>query len=381
MMTRRPCLFILFLAPLLFSFLSAAPNPPAQAARKETRRLKKARWSFETSTFQSRMVYLDAQARQSQVRDKALQRAIVQTQARIEQASALLRSKTNFQAEPASSERTSTEPRTPEQAVEGNTDISAPAQPAPRREGQPSGGDPAAGLPSGGASAAGQSSGGTASPAPRASGQTAGFDADLRRAEEQLKLATAKLAEEKAALKEEASLANQYRSARQQLQDAAQGSEARYQALAKGDVKAAGGFYAQRVELDAQTKTEVIPAGACGDYPKDWCAAAPDSRIKFGGHWFLNRECVAYAAWKRWSKGMPFDTIDAGDWQGRSQDPTVGSVAIWNRGTVGRYGHVAYVTAVSRDSITVSEFNWRPWAHSLRTIPRASGGWPSRFRN
>ncbi|MEK9146386.1 MAG: CHAP domain-containing protein, partial [Elusimicrobiota bacterium] len=105
------------------------------------------------------------------------------------------------------------------------------------------------------------------------------------------------------------------------------------------------------------------------------------SRIKFGGHWFLNRECVAYAAWKRWSKGLPFDTIDAGDWRGKSQDPTVGSVAIWNRGTVGRYGHVAYVTAISRDSITVSEFNWRPWAHSLRTIPRASGGWPSRFWN
>ena len=310
MMTRRPCLFILFLAPLLFSFLSAAPNPPAQAARKETRRLKKARWSFETSTFQSRMVYLDAQARQSQVRDKALQRAIVQTQARIEQASALLRSKTNFQAEPASSERTSTEPRTPEQAVEGIR--TSPLPPSRPRAGKDSPRARSSGrAPSGGASAAGQSSGGTASPAPP-SGQTAGFDADLRGLRSSSSWRRPR-AEEKAALKGR-------RPWRTSI--VPRDSSSRTPPRKRGPIKpwprgcqGGGGFYAQRVELDAQTKTEVIPAGACGDYPKlvRRRSGLPDQIRRA---LVPQRECVAYAAWKRWSKGMPFDTIDAGDWQG-----------------------------------------------------------------
>jgi hypothetical protein len=41
---------------------------------------------------------------------------------------------------------------------------------------------------------------------------------------------------------------------------------------------------------------------------------------------------------------------------------------------------VAYVTAVSATSITISEFNWRPFLHTNRTI-QPGRGWPSRFWN
>ena len=124
--------------------------------------------------------------------------------------------------------------------------------------------------------------------------------------------------------------------------------------------------------------------GLCGDYPSQWCRERPNIAIHFAGQRFLNRECTTYVAYKRWKDGKPFANKNAGAWPGSSHKPTVHSVAIWNAGTVSRYGHVAFVTAVSADSITVSEFNFNsgrgPFFYNRRTIKRGRG-WPSRFWN
>ncbi|MBI5242486.1 MAG: CHAP domain-containing protein [Elusimicrobia bacterium] len=208
-----------------------------------------------------------------------------------------------------------------------------------------------------------------------------GATSEIEAVQKKVDAGTAALSKQQSALANGRSLLSQSEAAKQQLQDATQGSESTYQDLLKGQINQVAGHYTQRAQLDQSARTEVVPGTKCGDYPAQWCAAPPDSRITFGGKWFLNRECVAYAAYKRWRAGKPFATGNAGNWPGNSRTPTVGSVAVWNIGTVGRYGHVAYVTGVSRDSITISEFNWHPWVHTNRTIRLGGRGWPSKFWN
>ena len=189
----------------------------------------------------------------------------------------------------------------------------------------------------------------------------------------------AALKQEQAAAQNNQALIAQTQAAKQNLMDATGGTEAGYQSMLSGN--AGGGVYAQHAALDATSKVINNGGGPCGDYPPNWCAAPGDSLIHFGGRGFLNRECVAYAAYERWKHGQPFATGNAGDWPGSSRTATLGSVAIWNAGTVSRIGHVAYVTAVTANSITVSEFNWKPFFYDSRTIPLNSRGWPSRFWN
>lgn len=209
----------------------------------------------------------------------------------------------------------------------------------------------------------------------------AGSPAEISAAQKKVDAGTSALSKAQDALANGRALLSQSEAAKAQLQDATQGSESTYADLLKGQINQVAGQYTQRAQLDQSARTEVVPGTKCGDYPAQWCAAPPDSRITFGGKWFLNRECVAYAAWKRWRAGKPFATGNAGTWPGNSRTPTVGAVAVWNIGAVGRYGHVAYVTGVSRDSITISEFNWHPWVHTNRTIKLGGRGWPSRFWN
>ena len=319
------CCTLLLVAPLLLCSLGAGAGPAKAKSPKP--KLKKVAWTWESSTFQSQTAFINAQIAAQQAKSKALTTQMRQSQARITQATA------NFTVGKAGGN-----PPSAEEQAQGET-AASPARPL-----APQGGQPSAGV-------------------------------------KQIDAVASALAKEQAALQDSQSLISQYQSAKQQLQDATQGSEENFQALGKGDLAKSGGFYAQRAVLDAEAKTEYVPGGPCGDYPGNWCSSPPDSVIHFGGKSFLNRECVAYAAWKRWSSGKPFATGDAGDWPSNSSKPTVGSVAIWNRGTVGRYGHVAYVTAVNADSITVSEFNWQPYAHSNRTIQIGGRGWPSRFWN
>ena len=199
-------------------------------------------------------------------------------------------------------------------------------------------------------------------------------------AKSRLDAETAALAKQQAAMQNNQSLIAQTQTAKQALTDATGGTEAGYRSMLSGN---AGGVYAQRAALDASAQTINNGGGPCGDYPPSWCAAPPDSGIRIGGKGFLNRECVAYAAYERWKHGQPFATGNAGDWPSNSQNPTVGSVAIWNRGMggAGAVGHVAYVTAVSANSITISEFNWKPFLYDSRTIMLNGRGWPSRFWN
>lgn len=364
-MKRIPCIAVLLLVPFLFAAPADCAGRPAAAAKAKPR-LKKARWTFP-STLKGGMASLDAPIADLQGRNTRLMTQILQTKTRIAQAAAELAAEGKPLAGPDNS-RSPAAVQTPKLPAGETT--AAPGSPVAPPEGQAAGGVPAAQTPPGDKAAAASG--------PQARGQ--GGQA-LTGMKKQLDDATASLPKLEAELQKSQSLLAQYQSAKQQLQDATQGKESNYQALLDGRVKDAGGFFAQRAELDSQTKTQVVAEGPCGDYPADWCKAPPDSVIYFGGSAHLNRECVAYAGWKRWTNGQKFANGDAGDWPGNSQSPTVGSVAIWNRGTVGRYGHVAYVTGVAADSITISEFNWRPWVHTNRVIPRGSGGWPSRFLN
>ena len=102
--------------------------------------------------------------------------------------------------------------------------------------------------------------------------------------------------------------------------------------------------------------------------------------------------CTNYVAYRLIQDGMPPNITwlhNGGDWAREARKhhipvdktPTVGSVAQWNSGAggVSSSGHVAYVTAVSADSITVAEDNYPAGPNQIRVITRTDPGWPSNF--
>jgi surface antigen len=68
--------------------------------------------------------------------------------------------------------------------------------------------------------------------------------------------------------------------------------------------------------------------------------------------------------------GVPVDNI-----------PAVGAIAQWNAnaGYAGSSGHVAYVEAVTSNSITISEDNYNVGPFSWKVITSGSANWPSNF--
>lgn len=183
----------------------------------------------------------------------------------------------------------------------------------------------------------------------------------------------------RAAAEKEPYLLARYKEAMRELADAIGGSEAAYAAALNGDYSKLEGDYARRAEQDSGDRTVYNPAGPCGDYPLKWCKMAPNAVVSFGGGSHLNRRSACYVSWKRWSLGLKTALDSGGNRPGSSQTPTVGSAAIWDIGPARSYGHIAYVTAVNADSITIGEFDHRPYVYTSRTIKRGSRGWPDRF--
>lgn len=117
-----------------------------------------------------------------------------------------------------------------------------------------------------------------------------------------------------------------------------------------------------------KTVTVLIKGGKGGgidpgdDYPAKWKNRPRDSVLDQWREY--NRECTSFVAWALYSRNgfnMPF--YDNANGWGRdaarhgfavNSTPAVGSVAWSNAGT---WGHVAYVVAVSGNSVTIEEYN------------------------
>lgn len=118
------------------------------------------------------------------------------------------------------------------------------------------------------------------------------------------------------------------------------------------------------------------------DYPEEYRNLAGDAVVD---KWnFYNRECTSFVAWRLNSRnGIHFTNqymgVDrwghAKDWGGVAQslgitvdmNPAVGAVA-WS--SSGDYGHVAWVSAVDGDSVTVEEYNGpgHPFSYQEREV-------------
>ena len=131
------------------------------------------------------------------------------------------------------------------------------------------------------------------------------------------------------------------------------------------------------------------------DYPPRLKSAAQDSLVD---PWlFYNRECTSFVAWRlNHDAGVPFHNYylgvhwgNASNWKYAATQvgipvddtPRRGAVAWWAAGSPGSSrGHVAYVMAKTRSSITIEEYNYLSRGHyDQRTISSSSSMWPSAF--
>ncbi|MDR1692354.1 MAG: CHAP domain-containing protein, partial [Oscillospiraceae bacterium] len=127
-------------------------------------------------------------------------------------------------------------------------------------------------------------------------------------------------------------------------------------------------------------------AKAADDYPSEYKSAEHSTVVD---RWrFFNRECTSFVAWCLESRNgvVGFNNRYGGvlwgnakDWAGGARalgivvdmNPAVGSVAWTDDGI---YGHVAWVSAVSGDNITIEDYN--SWgysgAYNVRTVHKST---------
>lgn len=114
-----------------------------------------------------------------------------------------------------------------------------------------------------------------------------------------------------------------------------------------------------------------VPAAASGnDYPYS-AQSNPDAVDPWG---FYQRQCVSFVAWRSHQRGVDLVSNGRTPWGNASHwdeqahalrkavdhTPSVGAIAHWNEyeDDAGRYGHVAYVSAVHADgSVTIEDYN------------------------
>lgn len=130
-------------------------------------------------------------------------------------------------------------------------------------------------------------------------------------------------------------------------------------------------LYAERAALAARNG-EVVRGGGTGGYPyTNSCGGVDPWR-------FYKCQCTSYAAWN-WNRvqGKSWQRTQSGNawnWPALARDqgytvssqPRVGAIAVWGINQVpGGYGHVAIVTAVYGNRMSVAEYNY--------TIPEGYG--------
>ncbi len=124
---------------------------------------------------------------------------------------------------------------------------------------------------------------------------------------------------------------------------------------------------------------EIVGAG--DDYPANLKNAALDAIVD---PWnFYNRECTSFAAWclnsrngvkftnqylgaSRWGNANTWGTVAKSLGVTVNMTPAVGAIAWW---TTGKYGHVAWVSAVNGSSVFIEEYNYKVrGGYGTRTI-------------
>jgi len=107
---------------------------------------------------------------------------------------------------------------------------------------------------------------------------------------------------------------------------------------------------------------------------------------------YQGHNCTNYAAYMASQNGAPTPNYNLGSaltWASQAAShgvpvnatPAVGAIAQWDAwaGYAGSSGHVAYVEAVTSNSITISEDNFASGPFSWKTITMGSADWPSNF--
>lgn len=120
--------------------------------------------------------------------------------------------------------------------------------------------------------------------------------------------------------------------------------------------------------------SEEASSGAGDDYPSKWRDAVQDSLVD---DWaYYNRECVSFVAWRNSQKPkykdkksteVPFYHLgNAADWVSAKgsygvSSPKAGDTAVFLQGawggSIGAYGHVAYITKVDGDNLYIEDYN------------------------
>jgi surface antigen len=134
------------------------------------------------------------------------------------------------------------------------------------------------------------------------------------------------------------------------------------------------------IEENASLESEEI-VGAGDDYPANLKNAAIDAIVD---PWnFYNRECTSFAAWclnsrngvkftnqylgaSRWGNANTWGMVAKSLGVTVNMTPAVGAIAWW---TTGKYGHVAWVSAVNGSSVFIEEYNYKVrGGYGTRTI-------------
>jgi surface antigen len=117
------------------------------------------------------------------------------------------------------------------------------------------------------------------------------------------------------------------------------------------------------------------------DYPPRLRDAAKDSLID---PWrFYNRECTSFVAWRMNSaNGVDFSNfMDGGrfgsayNWDDNARALGFKVDNVPARGAIAEsdaYGHVAWVAAVGDGTVTIEDYNWKPGAYDVRTVPTST---------
>ena len=111
---------------------------------------------------------------------------------------------------------------------------------------------------------------------------------------------------------------------------------------------------------------------------------------------FYNRQCTSFVAWRLNDAGIPFHNhmkgahfSNATNWDVNARQigikvnktPAPGAVAQWKAGNhASKYGHVAYVTEVKGDQVTIEEYNYKPYSFSRRTVPASQPSYYLHFK-
>jgi len=118
------------------------------------------------------------------------------------------------------------------------------------------------------------------------------------------------------------------------------------------------------------------------DYPAEYKNAGADTLVD---RWnFYNRECTSFVAWclnsrneisftnqymgvSRWGNAGDWAEVARGLGMTVDMNPAVGAVAWWGVSATSSTGHVAWVSAVNGDTVTIEEYNGYPNAYAYQT--------------